>query len=126
MIGQHPPAPTVVTDFGACLPISTVLMVRPIPGVSLSAKLVATRACGSSMEDAGILSGDYVISVVTAAPEPGSLIIADTPNGLVVRYLHQRGETIILRSANPCYPDEAWQRGEVTIHGVVKRVERDL
>lgn len=109
-----------------CLHQKSYRQISPIPGAKRTDKFVGMQVCGESMRGAGILNGDYVICCTTRQAREGDIVIAETPFGPVVKYLHQEGERVLLRSANTDFNDLAWLPEDVRVFGIVKRVERDL
>lgn len=55
------------------------------------------RVDGLSLPDAGILAGDFIILDADAKAKSGDIVVAATPDGLVMTYYHERGEYLELR-----------------------------
>jgi repressor LexA len=109
------------------LPIVAWRHIRPIRGTRLNDSFAAARVIGDSLIDDGIFDGDYVICLLTHEAPDGALVVALTPEGLTVKYLSRQPDgTVLLRGANPDYPNQIWNGEDVLVQGVVKRIERDL
>lgn len=101
--------------------------VRPIRGARPGERFAAAPVRGDSLINDHIAEGDMLIFQLTTEAREGDLIIALTPDGLTVKYLHAQVEgMVLLRGANPIYEDQIWDASEIKIQGVVKRIERDL
>lgn len=55
------------------------------------------RVDGVSLPDAGILAGDFIILDADAKPKSGDIVVAATPDGMVMTYYHERGQYLELR-----------------------------
>ncbi|HXB02398.1 MAG TPA: transcriptional repressor LexA [Opitutaceae bacterium] len=86
-------------------------------------QLWALRVRGDSMIDAGILDGDIVI-MARRDPKPGDVIAAlvDDTEVTLKRLVKERGR-MVLRAANPRYPDLAPRKIETqgVMVGVIRR-----
>ena len=86
-------------------------------------QLWALRVRGDSMIDAGILDGDIVI-MARRDPKPGDVIAAlvDDTEVTLKRLVKERGR-MLLRAANPRYPDLAPRKIETqgVMVGVIRR-----
>jgi repressor LexA len=109
------------------IPIVDWREIRPIKGARLNDHFAAARVVGDSLMDDAILDGDYVVCLLTHEAYNGDLVIALTPDGLTIKYLHrQNGSVVLLRGANPEIPNQIWRGEDVLVQGVAKRIERDL
>ncbi|PJF20447.1 MAG: peptidase S24, partial [Phototrophicales bacterium] len=85
------------------------------------------RISGQSMEDAGILDGDYVIVDRSLTPRPGQIVIAALHGDLTIKYLHKYNGRFWLSPANCSYPEiELTKDDPVEIWGVVTGVFRRI
>jgi len=82
----------------------------------------ALTIVGDSMKDAGIFDGDLGIFRYQRTAEPGQIVVALVDNEATVKYYHRRGRRVILRAANPAYPDVILS--DVTIQGVLRGLVR--
>ena len=78
------------------------------PGTELFALLVK----GDSMRDVGILSGD--IAVMNRQPDvaDGEIAAVLLDDDATLKFVHRRSGTLVLRGANPTFPDIVIQRDE--------------
>lgn len=82
---------------------------------------------GNSLEDNGILSGDYAIVRLTNRLERvGQLCVVLTPDGLTLKYVHPlpNGE-IQLAGASRLFTPLLYRIDETSLQGIVVRTERD-
>lgn len=101
--------------------------IRPLKGARPGDRFAASPVRGDSLIDDHIADGDILIVHLTQEAKVGDLIIALTPDGLTVKYIHAQVEgMVLLRGANSIYEDQIWDAAEIRIQGVVKRIERDL
>ncbi len=114
----------------ADLPIGTLRKIRPIPGARRSDRYCAAIVRGSSLTNDGILDGDCAIVRLTFdlyEITPGRLVVALTPYGLLIKHIYPTlDEHVRLVSANPQFQDILLEAAEVSIQGIVVRLERDL
>lgn len=83
------------------------------------------RVNGDSMRGDGILDGDFaIVQMVDIAP-PEKIVVVRTPHGLTVKRVFREQDTVILKSSNSDFKDQAWPVEDVCLIGVVRRVERD-
>ena len=81
------------------------------------------KANGSSMIEAGILSGDLLIVDRSVTPKNDNIVIASVFGELTVKKLRKKGSTLFLVSANNEYPSiEVKEEMECFIWGVVTYV----
>lgn len=85
-------------------------------------RFFALTIVGDSMKDAGILHGDLGIFRYQRTAEPGQIVVALVDNEATVKYYFRRGKRVILRAANPAYPDVIL--AEVAIQGVLRGLVR--
>lgn len=81
------------------------------------------KVSGDSMSGAGILPGDMVLVEKGKAPKSGDIIIAEVDGEWTMKYLHKRGENVMLKPANPKYKPIKPQN-ELKIAGVITAVIR--
>ena len=62
-------------------------------------RVFALQADDLQLVDAGILSGDFIIVDIDAAPKNGDIVIVSTPDGDAMTYLHKRGDYLEMRPA---------------------------
>ena len=81
------------------------------------------KASGSSMKEAGILSGDLLIVDRSVTPKNDNIVIASVFGDLTVKKLRKKGSTLFLVSANNEYPSiKIKEEMECFIWGVVTYV----
>ena len=81
------------------------------------------KANGSSMVDAGILSGDLLIVDRSVTPRNESIVIASIFGDLTVKKIRKKNKSLFLISANSDYPSiEVKEEMECFIWGVVTYV----
>jgi len=78
------------------------------------------KAKGDSMTEAQIYDEDLLIVRVSGTAEPGDIVIASINGEYCVKKLERKGDSVILRSANPDYPDILVKKeDEFSVRGVV-------
>ena len=78
------------------------------------------RVRGDSMKDAGIMDGSVVLIDKAIRPRSGHVVVACIDNEFVCKYFFESGGRVILRAANPTYPDLTFKDGQtLEIWGVV-------
>ena len=97
--------------------------IRPVPGVKPE-DIACLQLVGNSLSADGILEGDWIIYKFAYEAKPGQLVVANTPDALTVKYYHPWNDALLLRGAESKY-DQFWEDGEITLEGIVVRVERD-
>ena len=81
------------------------------------------KASGSSMSEAGILSGDLLIVDRSISPRNGNIVIASVLGDLTVKKMLKKNQSFFLISANDEYPSiEVKEEMECFIWGVVTYV----
>jgi repressor LexA len=101
--------------------------IRPIKGTRHGDRFAAAPVRGDSLIEDHIADGDVLIIQLTSEALVGDLVVALTPDGLTVKYIHAQVEgMVLLRGANSLYEDQIWDATEIRIQGVVRRLERDL
>lgn len=81
----------------------------------------------SSMIDAGILKGDYVVAYAQSTAQLGDTVVAGIGDeAAAVRRLRPHGDTVALEPANADMPVVMRRADEVTIYGKVVAVLRKL
>ena len=81
------------------------------------------QATGTSMQDAGIFSGDWLLVDRSVEPANGHIVIAAVNGELTVKRLMKHGGRMQLLPANPKFkPIEITEESEVVIWGVVTLV----
>lgn len=109
------------------LPIESVRRIRPIKGARIFDRFAAVRVEGHSLVEDGIHDGDICIVQMGAGARTGDLCVVLTPHGLTIKYLYpQEDGMALLRGANPECEDMVWEAQQISVQGVVRRVERDL
>ena len=89
--------------------------------------LFMLRVRGDSMIDAGILDGDFVISVQQATAEKNDVVVAGLPGEeATVKTFVPEGDRVILMPSNPSMQPMNFPADEVTIYGRVVTVMRRL
>lgn len=117
---------------GKAVPVETLDItgwrdIRPINGARPGERFAAAPVRGDSLIEDHISDGDILIFQLTDEARISDLIIALTPDGMTVKYLHAQVEgMVLLRGANAMYEDQIWDAAEIKIQGVVRRIERDL
>jgi SOS-response transcriptional repressor LexA len=112
------------------LPVDGLRAIRPVVGAHKTDQFCAAIVRGSSLLDDGIFDGDCAIIKITFERyevTPGRLVAILTPYGLLLKhcYLTLNGE-VRLVSANPAFQDLTFEPEQITIQGIVVRIERDL
>jgi SOS-response transcriptional repressor LexA len=74
------------------------------------------------MRDAGIHDGDIGIFRFQQTAEPGKIVVALVGEEATVKYYYNDGRRVILRAANPAYPDQI--RPDVQIQGILRGLIR--
>ena len=78
------------------------------------------KAKGTSMSDAGILSGDLLIVDRSITPKSNDIVIASVFGDLTVKKLQKKENSVFLLSANNDYPSiEVKEEMECFVWGVV-------
>ena len=78
------------------------------------------RARGQSMTEAGIHDGDILVVDRAIKPRHGHIVVAIVEGEFTVKQLYQRNGRILLKAANPTYPDITPREGQtVEVWGVV-------
>ncbi len=112
------------------LPIAEWREIRPIANARSFDRFCAARVVGASLTGDGIFDGDYLIVRLTFEQydiTPGKLAAVLTPGGLLVKHIYPTLDgRVRLVSSNPDYEDFLLDAEDVTVQGVVVRVERDL
>lgn len=111
------------------LPIVKWREIRPIPGARPNDRFCAAHVNGDSLKDEAIQDGDYAIIRLTFDRHevtPGKLVAVLAPVGLLVKRIYPMpGGRVRLASSNGDYEDLHFDACEVTVQGIVVRVERD-
>lgn len=98
--------------------------VRLVETSDKQARFVAVPVEGDSLKDEHILNGDMLICRVTRDYEDGRIGLWQTPSGRTAKYATYGPDGfIVLHNRNGWR--QTWERGEITLLGVVERVERD-
>lgn len=80
------------------------------------------RVVGDSMTDAGISHGDELIVDRSLQAKHGDVVIAVLDGELTVKRLEQAHNGVVLRAANPKYPDiKVAELSDLRVWGVVTR-----
>jgi SOS-response transcriptional repressor LexA len=79
---------------------------------------------GDSMNEAGILPGDYLIVERGVTPRDGDIVIAQVDHEWTMKYFRRRGRKVFLEAANkhyqPIHPTQELQIAAV-VRGVVRQ-----
>jgi repressor LexA len=98
----------------------------PVPAdFTVEGDLFMLRVRGSSMIEAGILDGDYVVAVQQRVASDGDIVVAGIPDGeATVKTFSRRGRKITLTPANSAMEPMVFDEGDVQIYGRVVTVMR--
>jgi repressor LexA len=102
--------------------------ILPVPAdFTGNGDLFMLRVRGSSMVDAGILDGDYVIAVQQPTASDEDIVVAGIPDGeATIKKFSRRGRKVTLTPANETMEPMVFDEGEVQIYGRVVTVMRRL
>lgn len=90
-------------------------------------QLFMLRVRGTSMIDAGILDGDYVVVRQQEEAEKGDIVVAGIPGDeATVKTYGRKGSKVVLRPANPTMEPMIYDPADVQIFGKVVTVLRRL
>lgn len=80
----------------------------------------ALKIAGDSMQEAGILDGDFVLIRRTSQAEEGEIVVAliDDENA-TLKYFHKENGTVCLKPANHSYTPQYYPVARVRIQGVL-------
>jgi repressor LexA len=67
--------------------------------------LFALRVRGESMKNAGILPGDIAVMNRQKDVDDGEIVVVLIEDDATLKYLYRRSGVVILRGANPAFPD---------------------
>jgi repressor LexA len=87
-------------------------------------KVFALKVRGSSMIDAGIRDGDYLIIEPCDSADDGRTVVAEVDGSVTVKKLYREGERVRLQPANPEMLPLIVPAREVRVRGVVVGVMR--
>ncbi len=87
-------------------------------------KVFALKVRGSSMIDAGIRDGDYLIVEPCDTADDGRTVVAEVDGSVTVKKLYREGERVRLQPANPEMLPLVVSAREVRVRGVVVGVMR--
>ncbi len=94
--------------------------------VSVPPQLRTQRECyvlqvrGDSMQDEGILDGDWVVIEQRETARNGEIVVALVRGEeATLKRIEQRPEAVVLHSANPAYAPMTFAPDEITIQGVL-------
>jgi SOS-response transcriptional repressor LexA len=111
------------------VPILEWREVREIKGARPFDQFCGAPIQGDSMVGDNILDKDYAIFRTTFdiwEVTPGKLCAVWTPSGLLIKHVYiTLNDEIRLTSSNLKYPDLVFHAEDITIQGIVVRVERD-
>lgn len=93
-------------------------------GLEADARLFAVRVRGDSMVGEGILDGDWAFFEIRP-PRSGDIVAAWIDGGATLKRLVQEQGRVLLRAANPKYPDLVPET-ELEIQGVLVGVTRTI
>jgi len=102
--------------------------IYPLPAdLTGEGELFMLRVRGTSMIDAGIFDGDFVVARSQKTAEKGDIVIAGIPGDEgTVKMFSRRGSKVVLVPANPDLKPMEFRPDEVTIYGKVVTVLRKL
>ncbi|MFQ3671804.1 MAG: transcriptional repressor LexA [Verrucomicrobiia bacterium] len=89
-----------------------------------STRLFAVRVRGDSMMGEGILDGDWAF-FEHRPPRTGDIVAALIDGGTTLKRLVQEGGRVLLRAANPAYPDIVPET-QLEIQGVLVGISRTI
>ena len=90
-------------------------------------EIFALRVNGDSMHHEGIHDGDIAIVKKQAEAADGNMVVAMIDNEATLKFYHMYGRDIVLRAANPDYPDIIVRRkSEFSILGLVVGIVRRI
>jgi len=75
------------------------------PELFPGSELFALRVKGESMKHAGILPGDIAVMNRQSEVADGEIAAVLLDDEATLKYLYRRGGTVLLRGANPAFPD---------------------
>ena len=75
------------------------------PQLFRGTELFALRVKGDSMKDAGILPGDIAVMNRQQNVEDGEIAAVLLDNDATLKYWYRRRGSVVLRGANPSFPD---------------------
>lgn len=112
-------------SIAAGLPVEAVRTAETIdiPRDMMGKNVFALKVRGDSMEDDGILDGDYVIIEQTSNPKNGDIVVALVDgNGVTLKRFYRENDHIRLQPANGKY--EPIRTKRVVVQGKVRGVIR--
>lgn len=75
---------------------------------------------GDSMQDDGILDGDWVVIRQSSQPRHGDIVVALIDNEFAtLKRFEQQGDHILLHPANPAFATQTYPARRVSIQGIV-------
>jgi repressor LexA len=77
----------------------------PCDGAADENRQFALRVKGDSMINAGIREGDIVVFREQQAAQPGDIVAAMVEDEATIKFYFQQAGRIVLKAANPLYPD---------------------
>ena len=93
------------------------------PTLFRGSDLFALRVKGESMKDAGILPGDIAVINRQSEVVDGEIAAVLLDDEATLKYLYRPGGTVLLRGANPAFPDiVVLEDGPRTVRGLGKYV----
>jgi len=85
----------------------------------------ALRVDGDSMEDAGILKGDYVVVRQQATARDGEVVVAVIEGETTLKRFRRTRDKVVLEAANPEYKPIEIRSSSAGIQGVVVGLMRE-
>ena len=102
--------------------------VLPLPAdFTGDGELFMLRVRGSSMVDAGILDGDFIVARSQTTAEIGEIVVAGIPGDeATVKTYSRQGDQIVLLPSNPALEPMVFDPDDVAVFGKVVTVMRKL
>lgn len=125
MITEQPNPFSAIPDDYTDWAITGFRDVRLLPMSDQTARFAAVPVEGDSLKAQHIVDGDFLIMQITSDYQEGKLGIWQTPDGRTAKYASTDPDGFITLHNN-----DGWTRlfapGEISLLGLVVRVERDL
>jgi len=132
LLEERPPGVPVLGRIAAGLPLYAEENIEgylPLePGAFPQGRYFALRVKGESMQERGILEGDYVVVREQRVANRGDIVVALVNQEATIKQFFYQGDQLVLQPANPAYPpiEIKPERDELQIIGKVVAVLRFL